>query len=515
MLLVLLILLVVSAVFAVVRPRWAFLASIFFAPWEGLDVDFGIRMSMYRVLAAGLLCAALVRRPRARGTWMRLPGAWWMLLAFAFVWTLLQLPYLPAYDRFAGGELRSGATRLLIQCVYFVLRFAPVFAASVLGLQSADLARAGRTYLQSCFILAVIGVAQFGIWMTTGFDITPVGRVNALLGGNSPHATVEQLPSPVLAIAGLRLLRITSLAGEPKGLGQALVIGLLLIQVVQGSLAPKQRRTLTRLWLLFFVGVLLTWSSSAFFLWAFGSAMHQIVALTTPAFRSMGEGALMRNLRSVRLAFLALLVLAAGASILGSDVFGELMASRTTERAQLEDYDATVWKFLMHEPEKMVAGVGLGAVHLYAYRFVSREWAHYMMGQVFVAKSGGLRFLSELGIIGLSLFLWGCVRCIRELLAVARRQRRAGPQQNEGKGEVVSLAFFALIILLCYLVRGYVENQLMMTLGLALAVTLRNASQASPQQARTPALPTPPFPRTPRFGAAAGGVERSRVSLHL
>ncbi|MBC7520897.1 MAG: hypothetical protein H7268_07370, partial [Sandarakinorhabdus sp.] len=76
--------------------------------------------------------------------------------------------------------------------------------------------------------------------------------------------------------------------------------------------------------------------------------------------------------------------------------------------------------FLQASPGAAAAGVGLGNAHLYATPYLDPLYALYAEGNVFVAKTQYLRFISEIGIIGLSLFLgwylWLTIetaRCVR------------------------------------------------------------------------------------------------------
>jgi O-antigen ligase len=47
----------------------------------------------------------------------------------------------------------------------------------------------------------------------------------------------------------------------------------------------------------------------------------------------------------------------------------------------------------------------MGNIHFWAADYIPRQFAYFMTNSVFVAKAGFLRILSELGILGLLLFL--------------------------------------------------------------------------------------------------------------
>jgi uncharacterized membrane protein YidH (DUF202 family) len=71
----------------------------------------------------------------------------------------------------------------------------------------------------------------------------------------------------------------------------------------------------------------------------------------------------------------------------------------------MEDWNEVVLAWLRAHPTYGVLGVGLGNVHLYAAEYIPPAYS-YMYDNVFVAKSGLLRLISEIGIVGLVFALW-------------------------------------------------------------------------------------------------------------
>lgn len=74
-------------------------------------------------------------------------------------------------------------------------------------------------------------------------------------------------------------------------------------------------------------------------------------------------------------------------------------------RDLVEDFDRAVLGFLQEEPGYLLTGVGLGNAHLYANEYLPTFAIPYAADTAFVAKSGYLRLISEVGLVGLALFL--------------------------------------------------------------------------------------------------------------
>ena len=71
-----------------------------------------------------------------------------------------------------------------------------------------------------------------------------------------------------------------------------------------------------------------------------------------------------------------------------------------------DDWNKPVIGFLENHPKFLITGVGLGNIHFWALDYIPEEYMHFMGGNVFCAKSGFLRVLSELGVLGVGLFFY-------------------------------------------------------------------------------------------------------------
>jgi hypothetical protein len=388
-------------VLAAANPRAALLVSVFFMPWNGLDIDIGLRITVYQLSLAGLVLVTLVRltqpglRPVAIAAWPLFAA----FLLYAVIWSLLQLGIFPQL-RITTEGLRGPNVRAVIQILLFLFSVSPVVLYPMLIRDSDDVLRIGRVYLAGVVVMSLIGWLQLVGWYATGNNPLPIGAFGNALGGGYAEAR-----SGSYVLDALNIYRMNSFAGEPRDLGIAIVVALIAIQSV--ALVARRPATgkLLLLWVFLFLTLLSTVSTSGIGLWVIASPT------LVPACWLFG----VKIARSGRqlLGVLALLVLPLVVIVGALQASGipviDIIANRTIERVNsdgaLEDFDKTIISWLETAPQAAIAGVGLGNAHLYATPFLDPLFALYAEGNVFVAKTQYLRFISEIGIIGLSLFL--------------------------------------------------------------------------------------------------------------
>ena len=147
-----------------------------------------------------------------------------------------------------------------------------------------------------------------------------------------------------------------------------------------------------------------------------------------------------------------------------------VLEERTLGRTYIEDFDGAILRFLADQPRHLWIGVGLGNAHLYANDYLSVH-ARYAFDTAFVAKGGYLRLLSELGVIGLLLFLGWIIVQIRRLWKQIALSKRLSIEEDTIR-VASSLAQFGVVMIFLYLARGeYVSPQTFLTLGLVVVMT--------------------------------------------
>lgn len=456
------------------RPWAGVLLCVALLPWAGVEVDPGIRLTAYRLALFGWVGAVAIRGVSRSRRWTpafdrgRLSLWGIAFLAYATAWSLVQLPFVPTTD-VGGSALRAvSQLRSLGQMGWFLLRLAPLLLLpAVLSRMEQGIALA-RVYLASLAVLAVVGFVQLGVWAATGVDIAPIGGVPAFLGGDAG------VRHGIFVAFGRRLLRMSSFGGEPKGLGQNLAVGLLLLQCGWLVKVMRARRT-GALWVLFFVAMLATASTSALYVWSGGTVLLVgYFALARPGGRASIP------LYTLGLGASCLLVVTALVSAAGLTPaqFGDVLAARTVDRRLIPDFDLAVWGFLLDHPAWGVVGVGLGNIHAHASSYIPDFARRYMESSIFVAKSGYLRLLSEVGLVGLLLFLvwmWREIADFRKTSAPRPGDPVDGPGgPSDPFGESTTLrtlaVAFAAVMVVAFMARGYLWDEAIWTVAVVRSI---------------------------------------------
>lgn len=442
-----------SSWLALAHPRKTLLVAVFFIPWSGLDVDIGLRVTAYLVFITPLFAATVFRSLVKTRQRLHL-GAFWLIVIYAVIWSACQLPFLPV-ENVVGGALRQPAVRGTFQILMFLITISPIWLVPTYIRDRAGLLQMGKCYLVSVGILALIGWMQLAIWIATGTDPFPVGFFNGLLGGMGGER------SGMFQYTGGVIYRMSSFGGEPKGLGIGLAVALLLLQAGV-SLKGSWGRWF---WPFLFISMVATFSTMALLGWLGATVVQLFVSsegrLKAPDFLSSRHGVKRMFLWSIPVLMLAVV---AAQSI---PVF-ELIHMRTTtrivesDRLALEEFNVAVLDFLLAHPWWAAVGTGLGNVHLYADSFLPEYAVRYAEGTPFVAKSGALRWVSELGL----LTLIGFVGWIFSTSSKNARLARNFPGWQYLLGIVVKLL---LPLMSLWFVSGYIAPQFYITIGVCVA----------------------------------------------
>ena len=400
----LLILLSLATWLAFKRSTTALYVVIFLAPWEGLDIDVGLRLTAYQIFLAPLVLVMLLRLALRNSATHSpfVPNTLILFALFAALSSFLRIPFLPVpLVEVSGGALRGPEARAMIQIAMFVFVISPVLIAPFVLRRPEQLMVAAKTYLLSLVVLAAIGWFQLLVWYGTENNPIPIGFVDVLLGGTARER------EGYYGFIDLLIYRMNSFGGEPKNLGSAFVIGMLIIQALLTTAKRPLSGKLMYLWGFLAFSTLATLSTTAFFLWAIGTVM---LVVAPYLFHLRHEQIKATGFRRLGILLLLIVLIVAGAEV--ADVpLGEILVDRTVTRVAesqfgvFEDFDDAILDYLFDHPSSAITGVGLGNAHLYADPYLAPEIADFTGGGVFVAKAQYLRLISEVGIIGLGLFL--------------------------------------------------------------------------------------------------------------
>jgi hypothetical protein len=386
---------------AVYQPRTALLVGLFLGGWGGLDVDLGLRLTAYQLVMAPLCLVCLVRLlyPGQAPKALHLGWPFAAMLLYALINSAFQVASLPEVS-IDNSVLRSPGVRAVIQILLFLFSLSPVVLVPWLFDKPGDVLTLLRVWMASTLLLAVAGFVQLAIWYGTGVNPLPLGFSNALLGGATPA-----LREGIVNLDGLFIFRMNSFAPEPRFLGTSFGLGMVIVQGIALAMREIRAARLFGMWLFLLVAMLLTYSTSGIAVWLLGTLalLPAMWVCRVPVQRSV------RVIGGVALAVVVPLavavIVADDAGIPVVEIINERTIERFTLEAALEDFDLAIGTWLAAEPDKLWLGGGLGNAHLFATPYLLPEHAGYAEGQVFSAKTLILRYLSEQGIVGLSLFM--------------------------------------------------------------------------------------------------------------
>jgi len=457
--------------FATERPKPVLITAVFLAPWGGLDIDVGVRLTAFRIAMVLLAMACLLRLiPRSSGKRFLRPSILFVaLFIYAVIRSLLQtslLPSAPFELSLGAGALRLPYARAILQILMFALELSPILVVPFILNKNLDILLVGRVYILSCVILAILGWFQLSCWYSVNWNPFPIGLLDSLRTG--------EVREGISSYEGIDLYRMNSFGGEPKNLAQSLAVALILLQTIQAYWRMTCGRSLSLIWAFLFLSMLLTLSTSGYVLWTVGT----VLLWTFTAIIKIGHRRHISLFRSnnaqitLVVATLSVAVLLVWTTEFRKGInWLEVVEERTIGRDFIEDFDAATIDFLADQQWYIWAGVGLGNIHLYANDYLPDYAAKYAPQAAFVAKSGYLKLVSELGLVGLTLFLIWAGSEIWHLFRIEKLCHRL-PDAVQVCHLAVAMAQFGTIIVACYLLRGgYIVMQTFLTLGLL--VTLR------------------------------------------
>lgn len=386
---------------SIVNPRAALFTVIFLTPWGGLDIDVGLRIVAWQLVLAPLciLTALRLTQPGWRPPHLAGGSLLAVLALYATCWSLLQLGVLPLVA--AGDSVWRGAqARAVIQIMLFLFSLSPVVLVPWLFNGAEDLKRALRIYIASLLVLGVIGWFQIILWYGFGTNPMPVGAFNLALGGSEDFVREGQFSFEVF-----KIYRMNSLAGEPRGLAVPLILGMLFIQAIALATRDIPGWTLSGIWVFLLLTTLATFSTSAALIWPIATAALLPVMWVFGIKVQRSQRAIVAGALAVILPIVIGIGAAEASGIPVLDLLAERTLDRLTNDGAVEDFDLAITDYLRANPASAATGVGLGNAHLYATPYLDPLFALYAEGAIFTGKTSVVKIVSELGFIGLGLFL--------------------------------------------------------------------------------------------------------------
>ncbi len=461
---VILIVFAVMTWLSVVNPRAAYMVVVFFLPWGGLVVDVGLWVSMWQAALAPLIIVTFLRAAQPGWVPPRIShfGLLMILVLHAIIWSLLQIGIIPVLS-VEGGALRGPTARAIAQIIVYLFSLSPAIIGALLLRTTADVLQALRISIVSLIVLAFIGWIQVASWLGLGYNPLPLEGISIALGATAPYVREGQF-----FLGDLAIVRMNSLAGEPRNLATALVLGMIVIQAIALATPRINGRRLALIWVFFLVSTIATFSTSGALIWMAGTgALLPVMWLTRVPIQ--------RSSRSIVIGLLAVIVpavlgtaIAEAGGIPVIAILSERTLDRLTSDGAVEDFDLAITSYLKANPAAIVTGVGLGNAHLYATPYLDPLFALYAEGKIFQGKTSVVRIVSELGVIGFALFCWWYLSLVWSVRRVTIRNP-----------DLVAAVPVAAMILVVFLTTNQVAGQTWLMAGVMAALCRQRAPAVS------------------------------------
>lgn len=433
--------------------RYLLYGYVISLPWFGLYMVLSLTVSPDRILALCMLFYVVFNLRKL--TFGKIYKSIIIFLGWAIFITVFLAVFAPV-NTYDYSPLR-GDYKWVPGMFLYILYIVPVVFAATIIKERKEIRTLGKMLVCSIAVLAVLGLVQFIIWRFSGIDITPV----YLLQQN-----IIETRTILLNSSGGNILRIASMGGEPKHLAYSLVVGLSIVAV---EIINKGFKPILALLLFLFAAVLLlTFSTQGYIL-----VILNLVALFIATIFVKEKIWFKRSI-----VFIFLAVAAVGIFFHYFPGYFDLSKQRSTGRVLgqadryltqqdglflLQDSDKTIYDFFKDQPAFIPSGVGIGNIHIRARDYIPEYALSYIMIMPFSAKSGALRFVSDIGAIGLILFL------LAYLTPLVKLNRLGGKTQIEQQFFII-----ALIVLMDFLLSFDGPNYFSITMAIGYVfLTLR------------------------------------------
>jgi hypothetical protein len=443
-------------VFALTKPKWLIYAMIFFAGWHSLFIDVGLMLTIYRLIVIiFLLCLPIYLSLRKEPIKIS-PSIKYLLIfaCYAIVITAIMRFFAPEspIEGFTRGE-----GRWIFQIAMLLIDITPAFLPLLFFTKIEDVKTAGKVFVISTFILCFLGWIQSLAFYLYRVALFAVPMLEEGIFG----------PGRVIAVDmfGVTVHRMHSLGGEPKDFAITVAVAIILL-IISRIVNQKGFRFGNLLIGFFLMSLFMSLATSGFFVLAMGL----VLVATLPFFiKGLHFKSVWKSVAGIAIFLIIFFGVVIGSGILPRDTLKAVIIERIA-RSPIELFDAAALGFLFTNPQYGLFGVGMGNIHLYAWDYLLQHaminldaaWVlPYAHDFVFIPNSGYLEIISELGIIGLFLFLAVFLIPIRFNL---KYRRYIFDKDIKDIGLILALfCFFTLVV---YLMRFHQINFAFITLGL-------------------------------------------------
>lgn len=378
------------------KPLYTFYIAIFFLPFKGLYLWVGTNIEIWKILSAVSL---LIYGPTfllksyngiKKNRYFHLLMFY---ISYVVLMTIIFHFLIPGQDKHtvAGGFFKNEG-RYIYQIGLFMITVNLILWPIYVLKNKDDISKLFRIVFYSVSVLSILGLFQELSIMFFNNDPFPIHRPEGFdyEGGS-------------LVIPGAETIhRINSLAGEPKHLAIAIIIGMA-VTLLHRLNGKRIIRYDLVFFTLFLVSLVLTYSTTGY-IW-YGVIMFLLVMLYGLK--------LSRNILALLIAASITMVVAHYST--GGEPTPYIM--KTINKTGLEVQDEAVLNFLLEEPHYAITGLGLGNIHFYADQYLPPGFPLFR-DTPFKGNTGFLLLLGDIGFIGLLLlffFISGLIKSTQNL----------------------------------------------------------------------------------------------------
>lgn len=418
---------------------------LFILPFHGWTYNLGLNLNIFQITLLVTILSLFVQSLYIKKNILNLHNKLILIfLLYLTVDTIIMSLSIDTYLNF-GNFFRSEG-RFITQIILYIFIFTLIPLAFNYIRKSDDIYKYLKAYLSGIIFLLFLGWLQFFIYHLSGVDIFPIAI--------EADGTIR---TAIYNFQGLEIFRMCSLGGEPKVFSMSLILGFFVIHVANRYKIFFFKHDYKLKYLILFTSFA-TFSSS-------GMALFIILLFIDILLfqRFYIKKLSMKKIFGSILFFSILAVII----ITYYDVIWTIIELRLLERDVLsEDYDAPIQLFLLDQPIFLFFGSGLGNIHNFAMEYVPNIYKHYMLDNLFVAKSGYLRIISELGLVGFFLFT---------SIIIVFYLKTKQMQKIVNDNAFVKLSQNLLVLFfIAFLARGYLFNELIILISIINVIIYNN-----------------------------------------
>lgn len=418
-----------------------FHAFIFLLPFHSWMYNIGLNLTIYQIVTIAMMSMTIILSNYRKQNIFYIGNKYIKaFLLFAILDTIFISVFLIEDYMIVGGFFRSEG-RFISQIILIIITFSIIPLSFNYLNNIQDVQNYLKKYLHALIVLTVLGWVQFFTYSIKGFDLFPLA--------------IDQFGNAKFGMHGynqIMIFRMSSLGGEPKGFSMSLTIGFFIIHTFNRYNINFFKNDVILKYLFLFTAFA-TLSTSGMVLFV----ILMFVYILYNAVKSKKVFKPIKNIYSLLPIFIIGLLV-----IRYWDFLSAIIEERVFERdIAHEDYDAPIQIFLSKFPEYLFFGSGLGNIHNLAYPYIPYELKYYMDNTIFLAKSGYLRIISELGLIGFTLFTYMFYSTYQNI-------GKIGKNISIPNREIIkAIQLMLIIILIAYFARSYLIGELILFLAIA------------------------------------------------